>query len=61
MKAQLETPLEWRGREFVIPVDTQLGFTLDEKTMLEWKAVDTNFDDVDARCEELRAYVEQAT
>jgi uracil-DNA glycosylase family 4 len=39
VKLSLETPLSWKGREFSIPVDTELGFTFDKKTMLKWKAV----------------------
>jgi hypothetical protein len=39
----LEHELEWRGKTFSIPVDTEIGFTFDKKDMIEWNAkkVDT--------------------
>ena len=40
VKANLERPLTARGREFSIPVDTKIGFTLGESEMLELKAKD---------------------
>jgi len=41
VKKNLELPLTARGRSFSIPVDTKIGFTLDEAKMLELKAKDT--------------------
>jgi DNA polymerase-1 len=43
VKESLEHELEWRGKTFSIPVDTEIGFTFDKKDMIEWNAkkVDT--------------------
>ena len=38
VKASLETPITWKDRSFFIPVDTELGFTFNKKSMLKWKA-----------------------
>jgi hypothetical protein len=38
VKSSLESPLRWKGREFSIPVDTELGFTYGKRSMLKWKA-----------------------
>jgi len=57
IKDNLETPLEWKGREFSIPVDTHLGFTLSEAEGLEWKADAVN-ETADADlAEEIKEYV----
>lgn len=37
IKANLETPLRWRGREFVIPADLTIGFTLNKDDGVELK------------------------
>ena len=44
IKSNLEKPISWRGQAFSIPADTELGFSYDKNTMLEWKAhyVDNN-------------------
>lgn len=33
IKQKLETPIVWRSREFVIPVDIQMGFSMNKKSM----------------------------
>ena len=38
IRQNLERPLETKGRAFNIPVDTKIGFNLDEATMVEIKA-----------------------
>jgi DNA polymerase I-like protein with 3'-5' exonuclease and polymerase domains/uracil-DNA glycosylase len=38
VRQNLERPLQIRGREFPIPVDTKIGFNLDEPNMFEIKA-----------------------
>ena len=40
IKEQLEIPLVWRGREFVIPADLSMGLTLNKDDGLEIKAKD---------------------
>ncbi len=35
IKGSLETPLEWRGRTFTIPIDVKVGTSLDKKKMKE--------------------------
>jgi DNA polymerase-1 len=60
VKESLEHELEWRGKTFSIPVDTEIGFTFDKKNMIEWNAkkVDTvSLDDLSA---ELGDYVEKS-
>ena len=60
VKESLEHELEWRGKTFSIPVDTEIGFTFDKKSMIEWNAkkVDTlSIDDLSA---ELGDYVEKS-
>ena len=61
VKESLEHELEWRGKTFSIPVDTEIGFTFDKKDMIEWNAkkVDTlSMGDLSA---ELENYVKQST
>ena len=59
VKASLEKPITWRGQSFSIPADTELGFSYNKKTMVEWKAhyVDNTHDDKLA--EELEIYVRE--
>tara|TARA_R100001086_G_scaffold151505_1_gene80533 strand:- start:10 stop:855 length:846 start_codon:yes stop_codon:yes gene_type:complete len=42
LKKNLESPLSWRGKEFSIPVDTEIGFSLNKDSMLKWKASHVN-------------------
>lgn len=60
VKAKLELPITIKGRSFSIPVDTKIGFNLDEDTMLEWKWNKTDFSNVSYLAEELQTYVEAA-
>ena len=53
IKRRLELPITWGSREFSIPVDTKLGFSLDEFTMLEWKAKHINETPAEALAEEV--------
>lgn len=59
IKRQLETPLALYGRTFSIPADVKIGFSLNEHTMLEWKASKTDFSRVDKLEGELAEYVEK--
>ena len=58
IKQNLEIPIKWKDREFSIPVDTKMGFSLDEKTMIEWKAKDTIGRTTEDLSKELAVYVE---
>jgi len=60
VKAQLETPISWKGREFSIPVDTQVGFSFDKNSMLEWKAQHFN-EARESLPEELGRYVKESS
>ena len=42
LKKNLERPLSWKGQEFSIPVDTEIGFSLNKDDMLKWKASHVN-------------------
>jgi len=57
LKKSLERPLEWRGRTFAVPVDTELGFNFNKKTMLEWKASTVESTDESRLAEGLEQYV----
>lgn len=58
VKTRLETPLTIKGRRFSIPVDTKIGFTLYDRTMLKWNWNKADFANPDHLSEELRRYVE---
>ena len=62
MKSSLEKPISWRGQTFSIPADTELGFSYDKSTMIEWKARYVDDSNEGQLAEELDTYVrEQAT
>jgi DNA polymerase-1 len=59
VKKSLEHELEWRGKTFSIPVDTEMGFTFNKKTMIEWKASKVDGQTPESLAKELEAYVEK--
>jgi len=59
VKANLERPISWKGREFSIPTDTELGFSYDKGKMLEWKASRLHTTPPDTLVEELTRYVSE--
>ena len=61
LKRSLERSLHWGPREFRIPVDTSLGFSLDKPRMLEWKAKHFDETPMDALAGELESYVARET
>jgi len=60
VKASLETPIKIRNHEFSIPVDTQLGFSINKDKMLEWKAKKVNLTSPHTLAAELEEYVNAA-
>jgi hypothetical protein len=59
VKESLEHELEWRGKTFSIPVDTEMGFTFNKNTMIEWKASKVDGQTPESLAKELEAYVEK--
>jgi uracil-DNA glycosylase family 4 len=58
-KAEMELPIEWKGRSFNVPVDTKLGFSFNEKDMMEWKHKMVDEADDSHLVEELERYIEK--
>lgn len=58
IKDSLETPIQWKGRSFSIPTDTEVGFSFDKDTMLEWKAKHFDTAGAEGLVEELKIYVQ---
>ena len=59
VKESLEHTLEWRGKSFSIPVDTEIGFSFNKSSMLEWKAKKVDTQTSASLAVELGEYVEQ--
>ena len=60
LKENLETPLQWKDKNFSIPVDTEIGFSLDKDLMLKWKAQKVNETSEEDLAWELAEYVSTA-
>lgn len=61
VKASLESPISWRGQEFSIPTDTEIGFSFDKNEMMEWKAAHVNMTEDADLAKELEGYVNRET
>jgi uracil-DNA glycosylase family 4 len=59
IKTLLERTLTIHGRSFYIPVDTKIGFNIDEDAMLSWKAAKINSMSSDDLATELERYVNE--
>ena len=60
VKKSLESPMEWKGRQFSIPVDTEIGFSFDKETMMEWKAKKVDKTSPNTLAGELDRYVHKS-
>ena len=57
VRASLEASFQIRGRDISLPVDTKLGFNLNEDEMLEWKSKYVRETSEDKLAEELETFV----